>query len=398
MTPLPDYDEALRKVLAGVKRLDETEAVGLAEAAGRVLAEPLVADRDLPPFNRSERDGYALRAAELKRGIALPVAATIHAGQPAEINVPPGQCVAVATGAPVPADLDTVIQHEQSDRGDPVRFTLDTVAKGQAIHQRGSDARAGDTLLAPWTVLAAQHLGLAAAVGRPRLRVVRRPRFTILTSGNEVVGVSDAVEDHQIRNSNAPMIAQLLQRTGAEPRGTRHLADDRSATVDAVGAALGGCDLLVTVGGLSAGDRDHFPAAFESLGVKTLLRGAAIQPGRPIFVGRAPNGAIVAGLPGNPVSVLACACLFCWPIVRVLLGVEAALAWQAVTLGLGVKPNPRRRAFRPAQLRPDGTVVVPEWSGSGDLAHTATTHGLVELPVQKEAVNPGARLRFLPWP
>ncbi len=131
MSPLPDYDEALRKALAGVKRLDETESVELAEAAGRVLAEPIVADRDLPPFDRSERDGYALRAAELKPRIALPVAATIHAGQPAEINVPPGHCVAVATGAPLPTDLDTVIQHEQSDRGDPVRFTLDAVENGR---------------------------------------------------------------------------------------------------------------------------------------------------------------------------------------------------------------------------------------------------------------------------
>ena len=145
-------------------------------------------------------------------------------------------------------------------------------------------------------------------------------------------------------------------------------------------------------------DEYHFPAAFDACNVQRFLAGASIQPGRPIVVGRAPNNAIVIALPGNPVSVLACACLFTWPIVRAMLGLRPSLPWREVELGEPVKPNAHRRAFRPAIVHEDGRASVPSWAGSGDLAHTAPTHGLIELPVQTEAVVASARLRFLPWP
>ena len=174
--------------------------------------------------------------------------------------------------------------------------------------------------------------------------------------------------------------------------------DERDVTVDALGAAIEHADLVVTVGGISAGERDHFPEALRHHEVALSLHGAAIQPGRPIVVGRAPTGAVVVGLPGNPVSAMACTCLFCWPIVRVLLGLDPALPWRDVTLAEPVDPNARRRAFRPAAMAGQDVVRVPRWAGSGDLAHTAATDGLLELPVRREPVEAGATLRFLPWP
>jgi molybdopterin molybdotransferase len=398
VTGLPDYGEALRLALGAAHPTGGTETLDLCDALGRVLREAIAADRDLPPFNRAQMDGYALRAAELGRYPSFRVAATIAAGQPANVRVAPGHCVAIATGAPLPEDTDTVVQHEQSDRGNPVRFTSSDVPRGHAVHARGADARRGDTLVAAGTVLGPQHVGIAAAVGRQKLVVAHRPRALVLTSGDEVVHPGAAVAGHQIRNSNAPMLAGLLRRMGAEPIGHRHLPDRPGETSEALRGALAAADLVVTVGGVSAGERDCFPEAFREHGIEIALRGAAIQPGRPVIVGRAPGGAIIVGLPGNPVSVLACACLFVWPIVRVMLGLDAALPWRVVELAERVTPNARRRAFRPAILEDHDRARVPAWAGSGDLAHTAPTAGLVELPVQAETVPAGTVLRFLPWP
>jgi molybdopterin molybdotransferase len=398
MTALPDYAEALGTVLAAVEALGAIETVERDAASGRVLGETIVADRDLPPFNRAQMDGYALRAADLGRVESFPVVATIPAGQPADVGVPTGHCVAIATGAPIPADTDTVIPHEQSDRGDPVRFTISSIEPGHAVHPCGVDARAGDTLVPAGTVLRAQHLGIAATVGKRELAVACRPRATVLTSGDEVRPVNAPLERHEIRNSNGPMICELLRRIGAEPVACLHVVDELELTTAAVAEALGRSDLLVTVGGVSVGQRDHFPQAFAAGGVSFALHGAAIQPGRPLLAGRAPGGAMVIGLPGNPVSALACTCLFCWPVVRALLGIAPDLPWRPVLLAEAVQPNPKRRAFRPASLTDDGRVRVPAWAGSGDLAHTAATDGLVELPVQPQPVEAATSLRFLAWP
>ncbi|MHC4083399.1 MAG: molybdopterin molybdotransferase MoeA [Planctomycetota bacterium] len=398
MTALPDYAEALGTVLAAVEALGQTEIVERDAASRRVLAETIVADRDLPPFNRAQMDGYALRAADVGRVEAFPVAATISAGQAADVGVPPEHCVAIATGAPLPADTDTVVPHELSDRGDPVRFTIRSIGPGHAVHPCGADARAGDTLVPAGSVLRAHHLGVAATVGKQQLVVARRPRATVLTSGDEVKPVDAAVERHEIRNSNGPMVRELLRRIGAEPVACLHVADELDLTTTAVAEALGTSDLLVTVGGVSVGQRDYLPQALAADGVSFVLHGAAIQPGRPLLAGRAPSGATVIGLPGNPVSALVCMCLFCWPVVRTQLGIAPDLPWRQVALAEAVKPNPKRRAFRPAILVDEGRARVPSWAGSGDLAHTAPTDGFVELPVQAEPVETGATLRFLAWP
>lgn len=400
MSTLPDYGDALAQALAGIGALgDEEIDVGLAD--GRVLREPITADRDLPPFNRAQMDGYAVRAADVGRVESFEVIGTISAGRDANVRVPPGSCVAIATGAPLPEDVDSVIQHELSDRGDrhgrPLQFTIDSITPGSNVHSRSADAKEGQILLESGIELLPHHLGIAATVGRSRLRISKQPRTVILTSGDEVLAASETVLPHQIRNSNQPMLASLLARMGAKVIAQLHLPDQLQPTLASVGESLRRADLLITVGGVSAGDRDHFPAAFDEHGVDRKLHGAAIQPGRPIFVGAKPQAALVVGLPGNPVSALACACLFAWPIVRAMLGRTSDLPWRAVQLAKPITPNPKRRQFRPAVVTGD-RATVPQWAGSGDLVHTAPTHGLLELPVQCEEVPAGTSLRFLPWP
>jgi len=400
MSVLPTYEEALARVLALIDGPLETERVSLQDASGRVLAEDVCADRDLPPFNRAMMDGYALRAADFAAGKPFPIAADIAAGASPEVQVPIGACVKVATGAAVPAGLDTVIQHERSDRGNPVRFTVESIEAGHAIHPRGADAKAGDVVVHRGTRLFAHHLGIAASVGRAMLSTCRLPRVAILTSGDEVRPPGEtSIEAHHIRNSNGPMLAEAVARFGGDSQTSwTHVADDRNATIEAARNALG-CDLVITVGGVSAGERDHFPAAYEALGFDMVLTGARIQPGKPVQAGRQRGSrATVIGLPGNPVSALVCAHLFVWPVLRRMTGDNAPLPWRSVTLREPVRPNPHRQAFRPACLHEDGdSVIVPKWAGSGDLAHTSQTHGIIALPMTEVEVAAGATVRFLPW-
>jgi molybdopterin molybdotransferase len=384
MNALPDYDAALQDAIGLAPILDQLETVTLDHAAGRALAQAIVADRDLPPFNRAQMDGYALRAAEVGTVDAWPVAGRIAAGEPADLAVPPGTCVKIATGAPLPGDVDTVIQHELSDRGDPVRFTIDSIEPGHAVHPRGADAEKGSTLIPARTRLASHHIGIAATTGASHLSVVARPRVTVLTSGDEIRPLDGPVETHQVRNSNGPMLAELLGRFGAAPIAVLHVLDERGATIDAVGEALDAGEMVVTVGGVSAGERDFFPDAFDAREVTSPVRGAAIQPGRPIRVGADPRGRVVVALPGNPVSALACACLFVWPIVRAMQTLSPDLPWREVELATGAARScrPRDRAAvgrlrRPRPHRHDRRPPAPAGpAGSGGGRHAAALPAL----------------------
>jgi molybdopterin molybdotransferase len=402
MNTLPDYQEALERTLRFASPLDRNECVSLDDVDGRILAEPILADRDLPPFNRSAMDGYAVRHADLASGIPLPCCGHIVAGQPGHDTVASGHCIAIATGAPVPDGLDIVIPHEQTDRGDrngrPVAFHASELKSGYAIHPRGADARSGASIVDQGTRLESDHIGLAATVGCNTLMVSCKPRVVILTSGDEVVSADATPAAHQIRNGNGPMLRSLAIRMNAEVIAHQHLPDEPQAVHDAIDRALRDADVVVTVGGISAGDRDFIPDQLASLGVEPLLSGAAIQPGKPVRIGRDKSGAFVVSLPGNPVSVLATACLLLWPLLHRLGGGTSDLPWRTVTLGAPLQANPRRFQFRPAQLDGMGVATVPHWEGSGDLAHAAPTDGLLALPRQVAMVDTGTVLEFLPWP
>ncbi len=399
---LPDYATALGLALESVAPLDEIERVPLSHAAGRVLAERLAADRDYPPFNRATMDGYAVRSSDIGHVETFRVVGMVAAGSAQQPDLAPGEAARIATGAPLPPDADAVIPHEQSDRGEPVRFTISSLRPWDNVHRRAVDAKTGRAVLEPATRLGAQHMGILATIGCASVPVFRKPRVALLTSGDEVLPPdAPTVLDHQIRNSGQSMLRALVESMGGQLGAAAHVLDEQEATNRAVAEALGGHDLLVTIGGISAGERDCFHAAFEAAGVETVLRGAAIQPGKPIFVGRARRGArgqAVVALPGNPVSVLATAHLFLWPILRSLAGLQPALPWTTVRLHAPVRANARRQAFRPAIWhRLAGEAKVLDWAGSGDLIHTAAADGLIELPIQAETVESGAALRFLRW-
>lgn len=383
----------------------EAEAVPLSGALGCVLAEPIVADRDQPPFNRSAMDGFAVRSGEVVSDKWYDVVAVIAAGGSPDASVDLMRGVSsIATGAALPGAYDAVVPVEQAEEQQGrVRFSVERVRPGAHIHARGADARAGDVLIESGVCLGAQHIGIAAAAGCVQPVVVRRPGVSLITTGDEVRAPATKTADlspQQIRNSNGPMLDAFLQSLNVERLDHAHVRDDAEATLSVLREATEKSDFVLTVGGVSAGRRDHVPWAVGELGYETVIKGVAIQPGKPVFIAQACDGSgrLVVGLPGNPVSVLATAHLFAWPIIRAMSGLDAQLPWRRVNLTEAVKPNAHREAFRSAELVGDHKqqARVIQWKGSGDLAHTARADGFVRLPMQQEELHPGDPVWFLP--
>ncbi|MCH2161801.1 MAG: molybdopterin molybdotransferase MoeA [Phycisphaerales bacterium] len=398
MAHWPDYPEALAATLSASWQASATECIELKQASGRVLADPITADRDLPPFDRAAMDGYALSCGDLENSDALPCAGFISAGDADAPEVPEGWCVGIATGAPVPPGLDAVAPHEWTDRGDPVCFERKPVP-GDSIHCRGSDAAQADTLVPSGTRLDAVAIGLAATVGASTVNVHRHPRVLVLSSGDEVVPIDTAPQPHQVRNSNLQMIAHLLTRMGADIIDARWLPDDVALAQEAISGTE--ADVVVTIGGISEGKRDAFRDAIESLGAHVLIRGAAIQPGRPIQVASMDIEGTprpILSLPGNPVSAVSTACLFAWPVLKSLQGDHSSLPWTTGILGSSAQRHRSRRRFRPATLDKNGRLHVPHWQGSGDLAHAQGTAGLIDIAPGQADLPADSTVRWLPWP
>ncbi|MEE9403435.1 MAG: molybdopterin molybdotransferase MoeA [Algisphaera sp.] len=408
MNALPTYDDALKTVLAGAQGLG-VERVALGQATGRVLREAVAADRDQPPFERAAMDGFAVVSGAWKAGGVWEIAGTVPAGGAWEGAVDPAsQVLGIATGAAVPAPFDAVVQVELAQvnhAAGTVQFDLDKVAAWRNVHRRGADAAAGDKVLPVGLRLGPQHLALAATFGQTTLAVTQRPKVVVLSSGDEVVDPAtstQALGPQQIRNSNGPLLSSLLTTLGAELLEHRHVADTPDAVREACQDAAARADWVVTAGGVSVGERDLFPGTWKAMGFDTVLHGVAMQPGKPVLAVRGNQDGRtvhVLGLPGNPVSVLATAHLFAWPLLRALEADPAPLPWRSVRLAQAAKANPKRTAFRPAKLMGDGLdqAMVLSWRGSGDLAHTAAAEGLLALPPMAGEWAAGQSLRFLPF-
>ncbi|MBC23731.1 MAG: hypothetical protein CMJ32_07435 [Phycisphaerae bacterium] len=238
-------------------------------------------------------------------------------------------------------------------------------------------------------------MGLAATVGMVR-PLVRTASVALVSTGDELVPPSRSTLEHgQIRNGNGVMLKQLMRGFGARVVHETTAPDDLDSTIEAIGAALEQADLVVTIGGISAGDRDHVAPAVQRLGGHWALRGASIQPGKPIAAVTIDSRIRVLCLPGNPVSVLATAHLFAWPVLLKASGTPSDLPWRTGRLADSIGPS-RRERFRPAVLGTSGRIRVPAWAGSGDMAHAAMSNGLVQLPAST-TLGQDASVRFLPY-
>jgi molybdopterin molybdotransferase len=401
------FDEALEIVLAeaAAQRTPlATETVALVEAAGRVLATPIVADRDQPPFHRSTRDGYALRAEDAVIGAWLAVVGQVQAGRQWEGALTPGQAIEIMTGAPVPAGSDAVVMLEHVERSGAARNIAirlvdgRRIAVGENIVPHGSEAREGDVVLPAGVELDAAAIALAAACGAATVEVFRKPRVSILATGDELVDVMETPGPQQIRNSNSYGLAALVNRAGGTPLRLPAAADRREELERSIRSARSS-DLMLLTGGVSMGEYDLVEEVLLSLGATFFFTGVRMQPGKPVVFGRLPekDGApeiYFFGLPGNPVSSQVTFTCFAEPMLRSLRGgnTEGPRFVQATLTEEEVAGKPGLTRLLPARLtssksRPEVRLVV--WQGSGDMAANARANCYAVLPPETE--------RFRQW-
>lgn len=387
------FDDAVGIVLekAAGLRLPTAEVASLLACGGRVLAEAVVADRDQPPFHRSARDGFAVRALDAGSGENLTVVGQVRAGERWTGGaLGRGAAVEIMTGAPVPEGADAVVMVEHVERmGDSIHLAAGrTVRAGENIVFRGSEARAGQVVLAAGTVMEGAEIALAAACGRAELKVFCRPRVAIVATGDELVEVEATPGPEQIRNSNGYGLAELVARAGGEAVRLRIARDRREDLEKMIGEART-CDLMLLSGGVSMGKYDLVEEVLEGLGAEFFFTGVRMQPGKPVVFGRLPASVFFFGLPGNPVSTQVTFHCFVEPMLRAMGGAAVVRGPRFVqaTLGEDVAGKAGLMRVLPARLVSDRVrpeVRLVGWQGSGDMAANARANCYAVLPPERE--------------
>jgi len=376
-------------------RAGEPGTEQLLASAGRVLAEPIVADRDFPPFRRAMRDGYGVRAADLAQlPVTFDVIAEIKAGAAPEDLPPeigPGQAAAIMTGAPTPAGADSVVMVEYaSQSGNRVTITRG-IARGDNVVPVGSEARAGDVLLRSGTRIDHSAIAVASSVGKDSLKVFHRPQVAILATGDEVVEINKPPGPHQIRNSNSYSLAAQVQEAGGEARILGIARDEAQHLRGSIQQGLER-DLLLLAGGVSMGKYDLVEQVLAEFGAQFFFTGVQIQPGRPIVFGRA-RGKYFFGLPGNPVSTMVTFELFARPMLEALAGITPrTLVFLHARLKSDIKTKTGLKRFLPGLLSgefEDAEVELASWHGSGDVASTARANCYIVVPQDRERIGSG---------
>jgi molybdopterin molybdotransferase len=388
------FAEARRVVLDRVLREQPpaAETVPLDAAPGRVLAEPLMAERDSPPLNRSMRDGFALHAADLPGRVEI--IGTVAAGGIFTGTVGRGQTVEIMTGAPVPAGADAVVMIEHCHAGDGWMECRRTAEPGQNINKRGVDSRSGDLLLSPGVRIRPQEIALLASNGRAAVSVFRRPRVAIVATGDELVSLDGRPEPHQIRNSNSYALAAQVTLAGGEAWVLPVARDTVSSTLPLIEQALE-ADLMLLSGGVSAGKFDVVKLALGEAGAEFHFDRVLIQPGQPLVFGHA-RGKPFFGLPGNPASTLVCFEVFVRPALDLLSGATGALlrlTWARLAVDYKHKAGLTR--FLPARLRADGRLEPVQWSGSGDIPALARGNCFLVADADKPVYEAGDWIQVL---
>ena len=389
------YEQARQKVIEVISvrhRLPAREVVDLHQALRRVLAEPVVADRDYPPFERATRDGFAVRASDVGApGATLEIVGEIKAGDTFTGTVLPGQCAQIMTGAAVPAGANAVVMIEHT-RPSGGQVVIDRAAEsGQNIVPRGSEAEAGQELLAPGMRLGYAELALAAQVGQQRLSVFARPRVAVLSTGDEVVPMDAQPGPFQIRNSNSVSLVAQAALAGGEPVPLGNAPDSLEELRSRIESGLE-ADILVLSGGVSMGDYDFTKAVFRDLGAEMNFWKLAIRPGQPLAFGKI-QGKLAFGLPGNPVSSMVTFEQLVRPAMLKMTGHPSygRPVVQAVIQEKFSKRTDRRHFLRGVLTREDSTFKVRTTGdqGSGILTSMVKANCLIDVPVEVEQLNPG---------
>jgi molybdopterin molybdotransferase len=395
------YEQARHTVIDQVKTKPSPRAaanISLWDALGYVLAQEISADRDYPPFDRSTRDGYAVRVAEATNGAQLRCVGEIKAGGTVSASLAPGTCIQIMTGAAAPAGADAVVMIEHTRRAGAsdgeVMFDR-PASPGQNIVPRGSEAKSGQVILTPGTRLGYAELALAAQVGQTELRCAAKPRVAILSTGDEVVLVDELPGPFQIRNSNSVSLAAQVRVAGGEPVLLGNAADRVEDLRAKIERGLKE-DVLVLSGGVSMGKYDLVETVLKELGAEFYFDSVAIRPGKPAVFARC-GDAFVFGLPGNPVSTMVTFELFVAPALDLLSGAEArSLPVLEAQLGAALHEKPGLTHFLPARVEWPGAtpeVKALTWQGSGDIATLAKANCFLVIPPDRENIAAGESVK-----
>jgi len=364
-----------------------SESVTLGESMGRILAEDIIADTDLPPFDRAQMDGYAVRAADVEQTPArLRIVGESAAGAGWHHEMKAGEAVRIMTGAPVPQGADAVQQVELTRElnGAGTVEILESVQIGRSIVRRAAEIKAGETVLRAGEEINAQMIATLASFGYAPVKVGRRPRVAVMATGSELVDVEQKPARDQIRDSNNYTIEAYAKLAGATVERLPLAGDDTELLKKQMAGALERCDMLITSGGVSMGVYDFTKTAFRQLGAEIFFERVALKPGKPTVFGKI-GEKLIFGLPGNPVSVAVTFNLFARTALRAMQGAaEKGLPEVTAVLARNVKASPDRDSYLPAVLRTDedGRLLAEplKWGGSSDFVSFARANGLIVVP------------------
>jgi molybdenum cofactor synthesis domain-containing protein len=391
-------DEALSIILDNVEPLGD-ESVTLALAHRRVLAEEIVADLDLPPFDRARMDGYALRSADTATApVRLRSIGEVAAGASYDGEVRAGEAIKIFTGAPVPRGADAVQKVEVTERDGDFVVIREAVRPGQFITPRASEVRSGDTVVRSGRVIGPAELAALASFGYATVRVGRRPRVAVISTGSELVPVERRPAGAQIRNSNCYTIAAYAEAAGAVVENLGVVEDSLPATCAALERAAEASDVVITSGGVSMGDYDLVKAALKELGADVYFDKISIRPGKPTVFARR-GETYFFGLPGNPVSTSVTFNVFARPAIRRLQGAtDPLLPTVKAALSHSVKDASNRRSYLPGRLLiREGRALVEslKWGGSSDLVAFMNAGALIIVNEAAHAIAEGELVEVL---
>ncbi len=406
--PMLPVDDLERIIAERITPVAETDIVPLSKARGRTLAMDIAAPINLPPFDNSAVDGYAVRHADLdpQADTKLVIAERITAGRAAAQPLPPRAAIRIFTGAPMPDDADTVFMQEDVRTEDGVVFVPPGLKVGANRRLAGEDVRAGSIVLPAGRILSIADVALASALGLTELTVRRRIRVALFSTGDELVEPGQPLRRATLYDANRALLAGLIESLGAETTDLGILPDDPAKLSEALKAAADGHDLVLTSGGVSAGEADHVRSAVEAIGTLVFWR-VAIKPGRPVAMGvisgkSADTNAAFVGLPGNPAAAFVTFVRVVRPLIMRLSGADPVpLVALPVRTAFGYRKKKGRREYVRVTLKraDDGMVEAVKYGqeGAGIITSLTETDGLVELSEETTDIAPGAIVGFLPY-
>jgi molybdopterin molybdotransferase len=396
---MQSIQNALQLILSN-KRNFGTEFVSIHDCLDRILAADIFADRDYPPFNRATMDGFAIIAQDLNSGSnKLNLQETIHAGDAKQLEIINGNCVKIMTGAPVPQRANAVIRIEDTHiNGNEIHFNVKQVKENQNIALQGEDAKKGDLLIKKGTKLNPNSISLLAVTGHAKLEVYKLPIIAIVSTGNEIVAVESVIQPHQIRDSNVHTLKNSLLNYCISAIQTALIVDDKIALKNTISELLN-TDIIIISGGVSKGDADYVPEILKHLGVIEIFHRVSIKPGNPLWFGKMPNGGVVFGLPGNPISVQVGYKVFIESFLRKCFDMEPIEPIFLPLLGEKSKKSNFTEYF-PCKLTHENKksgLAINKMNTSGDISTTNNSDGIAIHPSEKQTIEKGEFVEFYFW-